>query len=88
MNEPSKFVNVDTTHIPGLEKAKRLGLVESRLAEVIVIRHVFDAEQLFNQQQRGRLFAVFRHPLERAVSMFNYLKKGIEVVLVRICIVH
>jgi hypothetical protein len=76
MNEPSKFVNVDTTHIPGLEKAKRLGLVESGLAEVIVIRHVFDAEQLFNQQQRGRLFAVFRHPLERAVSMFNYLKKG------------
>jgi hypothetical protein len=88
MNEPSKFVNVDTTHIPGLEKAKRLGLVESRLAEVIVIRHVFDAEQLFNQQYRGRLFAVFRHPLERAVSMFNYLKKGIEVVLVRIGIFH
>ena len=78
-NDPSNFVNVDTTHLPGLEKAKRLGLVESKLADVIVIRHLFDAERLFNQQRKGRVFAVFRNPLERSISMFNYLKKGMMV---------
>ncbi len=67
-------MNVDTTHLPGLEKAKRLGLVQSGLADVIVVRHLFEAETLFNPQQRGRVFAFFRHPVERATSMFNYIK--------------
>jgi hypothetical protein len=44
------------------------------LADVIVVRHLFEAESLFNPQQRGRVFAVFRHPVERSISMFNYIK--------------
>ncbi len=67
-------MNVDTTHIPGLHKAKRLGLIESGLADVIVVRHLFEAESLFNARQRGRVFTIFRHPVERAISMFNYIK--------------
>jgi hypothetical protein len=72
--EPSRFVNVDTTHLPCLEKAQHLGLVKSPLTDVIVVRHLFEAENLFNPQQRGRVFAVFRHPVERSTSMFNYIK--------------
>jgi len=40
---------------------------------VIVIRHLFEAEEMFNMQQRGRVFAIFRHPVDRSVSMYNYI---------------
>lgn len=79
--EPSKFVNVDTMHVPGIEKAKRLGLAQSGLADVIVVRHLFEAEKIFNSQHRGRLFAIFRHPIDRAISMYNYLKHGMFLLL-------
>ena len=74
--ESAPFVNVDTTTIPGLQRATELGLAQSGLADAIVIRHIFEADQLFDPQHRGRLFAVFRHPVDRAISMFNYLKYG------------
>jgi hypothetical protein len=41
---------------------------------VIVIRHLFEAEEMFNMQQRGRVFTIFRHPVDRCISMFNYIK--------------
>ena len=40
---------------------------------MIVIRHLFEAEEMFNMQQRGRVFAIFRHPVDRSVSMYNYI---------------
>lgn len=72
----SNFVNVDTTTIEGIERANNLNLVGSELAEVIVIQHLYEAERLFDPSHRGRLFAVFRHPIERAISMFYYLQYG------------
>lgn len=53
-----------------------MNLVGSELADVIVIQHLYEAEGLFDGHHRGRLFAVFRHPIERAVSMFYYLQYG------------
>jgi len=70
----SNFVNVDTTTIEGIERAKQMNLAGSELAEVIVIQHLYEAEKLFDPNHRGRLFAVFRHPVDRAISMFYYLQ--------------
>jgi hypothetical protein len=72
----SNFVNVDTTTIEGIERAKQMNLAGSELAEVIVIQHLYEAEKLFDPIHRGRLFAVFRHPVDRAISMFYYLQYG------------
>lgn len=72
----SNFVNVDTTTIEGIERANKMNLAGSELAEVIVIQHLYEAERLFDPYHRGRLFAVFRHPIERAISMFYYLQYG------------
>lgn len=72
----SNFVNVDTTTIEGIERAKQMNLAGSELAEVIVIQHLYEAEKLFDPNHRGRLFAVFRHPVDRAISMFYYLQYG------------
>ena len=70
------FINVDTTTVEGLHRAKRLGLAQCGLARAIVIRHVFESDILFDSKHKGRLFAVFRHPVDRQVSLFNYLKIG------------
>jgi len=77
--DPSPFVNVDTTTIPGLERAKSLKLGTSNLADAIVTPFIFEANELWSDatstsKHRGRLFAVFRHPVDRAVSMFTYLQ--------------
>mmetsp|Transcript_24294 Transcript_24294/g.36007 ORF Transcript_24294/g.36007 Transcript_24294/m.36007 type:complete len:421 (+) Transcript_24294:133-1395(+) len=69
----ASYVNVDTSTVSGIHQAKKLGLVESRLANIIVSKHLHPAAMLFNEDQRGRCFSMIRHPIERAVSVFHYL---------------
>lgn len=69
----SHFVNVDTTTAEGIHRAKKLGLVPSGLADIIVTQHLHPAATLFSTEQKGRMFALIRHPIERAVSLFYYL---------------
>lgn len=72
--DSTPFVNVDPTTIHGLERAARMGLAESNLADAIVTPFFHHAEILFQDQNRGRLFSVFRNPVERSISMFYYLQ--------------
>jgi hypothetical protein len=72
-DDGASFVNVDTSTAKGIHRAKRMGLVESQLADVIVSQHLHPVATLFNADQPGRMFAMMRHPIERAVSMFHYL---------------
>jgi hypothetical protein len=68
------FVNVDVSTPTGIDKAKNMGLVSSGFADVIVTPLVYNSLSLFDPSLRGRMFTVIRHPVERAVSEFNYLK--------------
>lgn len=70
-----KYVNVDTTTLTGIAEAKALGLVGSGLAQLVVSPRLQAASGLFSTSHRGRTFAMIRHPIERAVSMFYFLKK-------------
>ena len=67
------YINVDTSTTEGIQSAKNIGLVESRLANVIFSQHLHPAATLFNENQKGQCFTMIRHPIERAVSMFHYL---------------
>ena len=67
---PSSVVNVDTTHVQGLKRAKDLGLVESEIADLIVVRDLFEANEIFDPTHRGRVFSVFRHPVDCALSTY------------------
>jgi len=74
MPKGGRYVNVDTTTLPGLQRAADMGLVESQLADVIVTPHIYTAvTSLFDGGHRARMFTTLRHPIERAVSMFHYL---------------
>ena len=71
------YVNVDTSTKQGIRRAKQLGLADARLAEVMMSPelHLF-ASSIFNRAQKGRMFALFRDPINRAVSMYHYLSSA------------
>ena len=70
-----KYINVDTTTELGITKAKKLGLASSGLVDLVISPRLAQAASLFGPSKQGRAFAFLRHPVERAVSMFYFLKK-------------
>lgn len=71
----TRHVNVDSMSAEGLVRARRLELAESGIPEVMYTQLVAEATTVFSQKNHGRLFAVFRDPLERAVSMYKQAQK-------------
>eukprot|EP01082_Thalassiosira_pseudonana_P004792 g4565.t1 g4565 contig15:1299971-1302522(+) len=70
-----KVVNVDTTIKQGIIRAKTMGLVQSHTTDLIfTMEPAFAGENLYDEEHKGRFLALFRHPVERAVSMFYYLQ--------------
>lgn len=70
----SPFVNVDVSTVAGIERAAKMGFADSGLAGCVVTPFLYEANALFTETAQGRLFAVFRHPVDRAVSMFYYIQ--------------
>ena len=70
----SPFVNIDSTTVAGIQRARDMGFADAQLADVVVSPFVFELNELFTPTARGRLFSVFRHPIERAVCMFYYIR--------------
>lgn len=69
-----KVVNVDTTIKPGILKAKKMGLVQSHTTDLIfTMEPQFAGSELYDEDHKGRFLAIFRHPVDRALSMFFYL---------------
>ena len=59
-----KVVNVDTTIKPGILRAKKMGLVQSRAADIIfTMEPQFAGQELYDEDHKGRLLALFRHPV-------------------------
>jgi len=68
-----KYVNVEVTNPAGIQYAKENNLAASGLVDV-VSSHLFTGSlQLFTENNKGKVFTIFRNPIERAVSMFYYL---------------
>ena len=72
----SQYVNVDTSTPQGIAHAKSLHLAQSRMANVAITPHVHEMGDIFDPQHKGRLFAMIRHPIDRAVTMFYYLQRA------------
>lgn len=73
-SDRSPFVNVDTTTVEGIMRAKEMGFADSGLADAVATPFIYEANDLFTETAKGRLFTVFRHPIDRAISMFYYLQ--------------
>ena len=75
LDNGNRYVNVDMSNPDGIEHAKDLGFGASGLANVAVTSWFHDTASLFDDDiNKGRCFALLRHPIRRAVSMFYYLK--------------
>ena len=74
------FVNVDTTTIQGIQHAKTVGLVQSKMASVIYTPYIMDASNMFDVNHRGRFFTLLREPVDRIVSLYYYRRINEEYV--------
>lgn len=71
----ASYVNADTTNRRGIMEATRRGLVQSGLADVIISSDpAFAVDNLYDEAHKGRVVALFRHPIDRLVSKFYYLQ--------------
>jgi len=69
------YVNVDTSSPEGILHAEEMGLVPSGLADLIITGDpAFAIEHLYDDAHKGRVLALFRHPVDRLVSKFYYLQ--------------
>ncbi|KAL7538202.1 hypothetical protein ACHAWF_006016 [Thalassiosira exigua] len=66
----SRYVNVDTTTVPGIQRAVDLGLARSGLADVVVSSYLHESAALFDLHHRGRASVLLRDPVHRAASMY------------------
>ena len=71
------FVNVDTTSKGGIDRAARLGLVKSHKADMIFTSDInYASMNLFDPTHQGRIYSLFRNPVDRSVSKFYYLQSA------------
>ena len=68
------YTNVNIATTEGIKHAMNLGLVPSHLADTLVSAHADLIPSLFNANDKGRAFVLLRHPVDRAASMFYFLK--------------
>mmetsp|Transcript_7684 Transcript_7684/g.11744 ORF Transcript_7684/g.11744 Transcript_7684/m.11744 type:complete len:477 (-) Transcript_7684:167-1597(-) len=68
------FANVDTSTPLGLNRAAELGLVPSRIVDVVLTPHIREAAKLFDENHKGRLFTMLRNPVDRVVSLYHFLR--------------
>jgi len=66
-----RFVNVDMTNAEGLKRAEELNLASSGVADVVISPDVHGVLNIYNAVNRARMFALLRHPLERAISKYH-----------------
>lgn len=68
--ERLSLATVDTTILSELVRAERLGLAKLGLVDFIMVRHLYEANKLFDQDHQGRIFGVFRDPVQAAWGAF------------------
>ncbi|KAL7547491.1 hypothetical protein ACHAWF_010784 [Thalassiosira exigua] len=68
--EDWRFVNVDMTTTKGIRHAKDLELASSGVPDVVISGDIHGVLSIFNNRNRARIFAVLRHPLDRAISKY------------------
>jgi len=73
--EGSPFVNIDSTTITGIRQAASMRFADAQVADVVVSPLIYGTNELFTQTSKGRFFAVFSHPVDRAVRLFYSMKE-------------
>ena len=83
--QASKFVNVDCSKPNGIDRGLAHNLATSSMVDIIYTPNIVDAARLFAPpiQAYGRSVVMTRHPVERIVALYEYIKVGSSVGSVR-----
>jgi len=70
-----RFVNVELRSPKGIQRAIELDIIGSGLVDAVFASRLYQVKDVFHPpKNQGRCFTLFRHPVERAVSLFYYLQ--------------
>ena len=71
------FVNVEFRTEKGIQRAIDLNLIGSGLVDLVIASRLYQVKDIFNPpSNQARCFTLMRHPVDRAVSLFYYLKQA------------
>lgn len=63
--------------LEGIQRASSLGLASSHLADMVSSPYLHPlSSDIFSLACPGRMFALFRHPVDRALGMYYYLARA------------
>mmetsp|Transcript_53792 Transcript_53792/g.114279 ORF Transcript_53792/g.114279 Transcript_53792/m.114279 type:complete len:492 (-) Transcript_53792:27-1502(-) len=69
------FASVDLSNPEGIELAKVLNVGQSERVDLVSSPYLWDSAGLFDEVHKGYMVAMFRHPIERAVSLYYSMRK-------------
>jgi len=63
------YINIDTTTLEGIQRAKDLKLTSSDITGVVIVSpFIREVSDIMTEDNFGRIFAFFRHPIERELE--------------------
>lgn len=71
-----RFANVDTSHPLGIEQAKALQVGQSDEIDFISSPYLWNLADIFDESHKGYMIAMFRHPIDRAASLYYSMMKS------------
>ena len=71
-----QFANVDMSNPDGIARAKSLNVGHSDRIDLISSPYLYDVASIFEPENKGFMVAMFRHPIERAVSLYYNMRKN------------
>lgn len=71
-----KYINVDMSNPDGIARGKELGVGGWDKVDMVSSSYLYDGAGVFDPDHKGYMIAMFRHPIERAVSLFYNLKSN------------
>lgn len=85
----NKVINVDASSLQGIKRAIDLRLTDKGAVTglavdpngheepfIVATSRFYDALELFSPHNKGKLFILLRHPVERVISKYFYMKKA------------
>ena len=61
----------------GIKHASQINLIPSHIPQIIFAPLLHESiDNLFTPQNQAQAFAIFRHPIDRIVSLFYYLQEA------------
>ncbi|GFH51283.1 hypothetical protein CTEN210_07760 [Chaetoceros tenuissimus] len=71
------YVNVDISTSQGIQRAVNMGFARQNVADVAISSLLHDSAPLFDVTRKGKIFTMFRHPVDRMVSMFYFMQDNV-----------